>query len=67
MRATTCCTWRTATTAAVRAGLAGKGHKLEILGPWEGSGCEVMIQVDPSTGALCGAADPRRDGYAIGW
>ena len=51
----------------VRAGLAGKGHKLEILGPWEASGCEVMIQVDPTTGALSGAADPRRDGYAIGW
>ena len=51
----------------VRAGLADKGHQLEIIGPWAASGCEVMVQVDPSTGALCGAADPRRDGYAIGW
>ena len=51
----------------VRAALAGKGHRLEILGPWEASGCEVMIQVDPATGALSGSADPRRDGYAIGW
>ncbi len=51
----------------VRAGLAAKGHRLEILGPWEASGCEVMIQVDPATGTLSGAADPRRDGYAIGW
>ncbi len=51
----------------VRAGLADKGHRLEILGPWEASGCEVMIQVDPTTGALSGAADPRRDGYAVGW
>ncbi len=51
----------------VRSGLAGKGHRLEIIGPWAASGCEVMIQVDPATGALSGAADPRRDGYAIGW
>ena len=51
----------------VRAGLTDKGHVLEILGPWAASGCEVMVQVDPNTGALCGAADPRRDGYAIGW
>ena len=51
----------------VRSGLAGKGHRLEIIGPWAASGCEVMIQVDPATGALCGAADPRRDGYAVGW
>jgi hypothetical protein len=27
----------------------------------------MMIQLDPETGALFGAADPRRDGYAIGW
>jgi len=27
----------------------------------------MMIQVDAETGALQGAADPRRDGYAIGW
>ena len=51
----------------VRAGLTDKGHRLEILGPWAASGCEVMVQVDPGTGTLCGAADPRRDGYAIGW
>ena len=30
-------------------------------------GSEMMIQVDPETGALQGAADPRRDGYAVGW
>ena len=37
------------------------------IGDWEGRGSEVMIQVDPETGVLSGAADPRRDGYAIGW
>jgi gamma-glutamyltranspeptidase len=25
------------------------------------------IMVDPESGALMGGADPRRDGYAIGW
>lgn len=47
--------------------LEGKGHGLEILTDWGASGSEVMIRRDPSTGALFGAADPRRDGYAIGW
>jgi gamma-glutamyltranspeptidase/glutathione hydrolase len=51
----------------VRAGLSAKGHQLSIIGPWDASGSEMMIQVDPETGALGGAADPRRDGYAIGW
>jgi len=47
--------------------LKSKGHVLNIIGDWEGRGSEVMIQVDPETGVLSGAADPRRDGYAIGW
>jgi gamma-glutamyltranspeptidase len=34
---------------------------------WGAQGSEMMIQVNPETGALQGAADPRRDGYAIGW
>ncbi len=48
-------------------GLRQRGHELNILGGWEAAGSEVMIQVDPETGALHGAADPRRDGYAVGW
>ena len=51
----------------VRTGLEARGHVLEVMGPWEGRGSEVMIQSDPDTGVLAGAADPRRDGYAIGW
>ena len=51
----------------IRTGLQRRGHKLSILGPWAGTGSEMMIQVDPDTGALLGAADPRRDGYSIGW
>ena len=53
--------------AEVRTGLESKGHELSIIGPWGASGSEVMIQVEPNTGALAAAADPRRDGYAIGW
>ena len=48
-------------------GLRQKGHTLEVMPAWGASGSEMMIQVDAETGVLHGAADPRRDGYAIGW
>ena len=51
----------------VRSELERRGHSLSVLGPWDGRGSEMMIQVDPESGVLHGAADPRRDGYAIGW
>jgi gamma-glutamyltranspeptidase/glutathione hydrolase len=51
----------------VRDGLQRRGHPLNLIGDWAAAGSEMMIQVDPDTGALHGAADPRRDGYAIGW
>ena len=47
--------------------LRQRGHTLEVMPGWGASGSEVMIQVDGETGALHGAADPRRDGYAVGW
>ena len=48
--------------------LKRRGHALNVLGPWEGVvGREMMIQVDPESGVLQGAADPRYDGYAVGW
>ena len=50
-----------------RDAMSRKGHRLEILGDWGATGSEMMIQVDRASGALYGAADPRRDGYAIGW
>jgi gamma-glutamyltranspeptidase/glutathione hydrolase len=53
--------------AEARAELARRGHPIKVLGDWGATGSEMMIQVDPATGALFGAADPRRDGYAIGW
>ena len=48
-------------------GLRSRGHPLNVLGDWDGPGSEMMIWLDPDTGALFGAADPRRDGYAVGW
>jgi gamma-glutamyltranspeptidase/glutathione hydrolase len=51
----------------VRTGLERRGHRLNIIDPWGASGSEMMIQVDSETGVLQGAADPRRDGYAVGW
>ena len=53
-------------------GLRQRGHTLEVMHGWGASGSEMMIQVDDESGAagsqvLQGAADPRRDGYAIGW
>lgn len=47
--------------------LRGLGHPVRTIGPWEATGSMMLIQVDPATGALFGGADPRRDGYAIGW
>jgi len=51
----------------VRQALESKGHQLNVMPDWGAQGSEVMIQVDSETGVLQGAADPRRDGYAIGW
>ena len=53
--------------ADVTDGLKKRGHPVTVLEDWEAAGSEVMIQVDPESGVLSGAADPRRDGYAIGW
>ena len=51
----------------VREGLSSRGHQLNILADWGGTGSEMMVQVHSESGALMGAADPRRDGYAVGW
>ena len=51
----------------VAEGLRKRGHDLNILVDWGASGSEMMAQLDPETGAIFGAADPRRDGYTIGW
>lgn len=53
---------------AVRAELTARGHEIQLLDDWSpvvGGGQGIMI--DPDSGVYCGGADPRRDGYAIGW
>jgi gamma-glutamyltranspeptidase len=50
------------------AGLSRRGHTLNMLEPWDGvTGREMMVQVDRDSGVLHGAADPRHDGYVVGW
>ena len=52
----------------VLADLEQRGHQIRLLDPWSpvvGGGQGIMI--DPESGAFCAGADPRRDGYAIGW
>ena len=53
--------------AAVRK-LRAMGHPVHELGAWDGvTGREMVLHIDPETGALHGAADPRYDGYAVGY
>lgn len=52
----------------VLAQLTEMGHELNRLEDYSmlvGGG--QGIQIDPESGAFMGGADPRRDGYAIGW
>lgn len=52
----------------VLAGLESKGHELNRLENWSpGVGGGQGIAVDRETGAFMGGADPRRDGYALGF
>jgi gamma-glutamyltranspeptidase/glutathione hydrolase len=51
---------------ATRAELAARGHALETLGPWGGGGAVQLIALDPETGVLRGASDPRAGGVALG-
>ena len=52
---------------AVLDGLRDKGHTLEVLPGWAEWGSAQAILVEPETGTMMGAADPRRDAYAAGW
>jgi gamma-glutamyltranspeptidase/glutathione hydrolase len=52
----------------VLADLERRGHQFNRLGDWSprvGGGQGIMVDLD--TGSFMGGADPRRDGYAIGW
>jgi gamma-glutamyltranspeptidase/glutathione hydrolase len=53
---------------AVLVELERRGHQFNRLGDWSaGVGGGQGIMVDPDSGSFMGGADPRRDGYAIGW
>jgi gamma-glutamyltranspeptidase/glutathione hydrolase len=51
---------------ATRTGLAARGHAVRVIGPWDATGSAMAIEIG-TDGALFGGADPRRDGYAVGW
>ena len=52
----------------VRTDLENRGHMLNELGDWSPSfGGGQGIHISPENGSFMGGADPRRDGYAIGW
>jgi gamma-glutamyltranspeptidase/glutathione hydrolase len=51
----------------VRQALIERGQPVQTIGAWEATGSAMLIARDPATGVLLGAADPRRDGYALGW
>lgn len=49
-------------------GLTARGHWVEKMPDFTMAvGGAQGIMIDPDSGALTGGADPRRDGYAIGW
>ncbi|HLW47957.1 MAG TPA: gamma-glutamyltransferase family protein [bacterium] len=53
---------------ATRAAFADRGYGVDTLGPWSMRvGGVQAVQWDPETGWLAGAADPRRNGYAVAW
>jgi len=54
--------------AHVRAAMEARGHVIRVLPDysWVVGGGQGVTR-DPATGTLAGGADPRRDGYAIGW
>ncbi|MDI3340884.1 MAG: gamma-glutamyltransferase [Sphaerobacter sp.] len=53
--------------AAVIAELERRGHRVEVLGDWDGGGAAQVIEVDPETGTLLGGSDPRTEGLALGY
>ena len=53
---------------STRQALAARGYRLDMLGAWSMRvGGVQAVMADPGTGWLMGGADPRRNGYAIGW
>jgi gamma-glutamyltranspeptidase / glutathione hydrolase len=52
--------------AEVVESLRKRGHTVKMTGPWSIASMKAVM-MDPETGVLYGAADPRRDGYSAGW
>lgn len=50
----------------VVAGLQQRGHKVKVVGRWSFGAAQVIVR-DAVDGTWMGGADPRREGYAIGW
>jgi gamma-glutamyltranspeptidase/glutathione hydrolase len=54
--------------AETRQALQSLGHQIDVVEPWSPSvGGGQGILRHPASGALLGGADPRRDGYAVGF
>ncbi len=53
---------------AVRGELEALGHQVRVVHGWTATfGGAQMIWVDPVSGTLAAAADPRREAYALAW
>ncbi len=53
---------------ATRRALAARGYAMEVMGAWSMrvGGVQAILR-DEASGWLMGGADPRRNGYAMGW
>ena len=52
----------------VRDELRDRGHRLRVVHGWTSTfGGAQMIRVEPGSGTLTAAADPRREAYALAW
>ena len=52
----------------LRRALEERGHEVDVIESWSWSvGGGQSIQIDHDQGVFHGGADPRRDGYALGW
>jgi gamma-glutamyltranspeptidase/glutathione hydrolase len=55
-------------TPEVRRELTARGHELEVIHGWTATfGGAQMIHVDPVSGTLTAASDPRREAYAVAY
>ena len=54
-------------TETRRAALKAMGHNIRVLPGWGSLGHMQAIRVDPSTGTMMAAGDPRRTAYAMGY